>query len=207
MIQRFFLLLLFKCLSFSYRFQILDLDSTQTSQKNFIFAFFHQNLFATIAGFSDRKNPFAIIVSPSNDGDIVAQILEKLGHQLVRGSSSRKGAQALMGMVRLLNKGYPGAITVDGPRGPLHKVKPGVFQLAKLSQVEIIPVCCYPQQCWTIKKSWDQFRVPKPFTKILCVKGTRIKVDSSDTLSELPNILEERLKALEHHAKDVLQNA
>lgn len=207
MIQRFFLLLLFKCLRLTYRFQIIDLSPTHLSSHNYIYAFFHQNLLATIAGFSDKKNPFAIIVSPSNDGTIVAQILEKLGHRLVRGSSSRKGAQALMGMVRLLKKGFPGAITVDGPRGPLYKVKPGIFQLSKLSQVEIIPICCYPTAYWTLEKSWDQFRIPKPFTKILCVKGERIKVDSSDMLSELPNTLEERLKAAEHHAKDRLQRA
>ncbi|WP_423246900.1 DUF374 domain-containing protein [Spectribacter hydrogenoxidans] len=56
------------------------------------------------------------------------------------GSSSRGGARGLKGLIRLCRGGHNVSIAVDGPRGPRHQVKPGVFPIARLSGGVIVPV-------------------------------------------------------------------
>src|SRR5436853_672069 len=85
-------------------------------------------------------NRLAAIVSASKDGGVVARILEHFGVQPVRGSSSRRGPQALLELTSWAERGYDLAITPDGPRGPRYVVQPGVISLAQLTGLPIVPV-------------------------------------------------------------------
>lgn len=202
MIKSFLLSLFFRTLSATYRCVYLNQKDLKSAPS--ILAFYHQNLVATITAYGPQHS-FAVIVSPSRDGEIIAQILKSLGHQTARGSSSRGGAQGLMNMVRLIKQGHPAAITIDGPRGPLHDIKPGVFQLSKLAGAKIYPVICYPEKYWSFKKSWDQFRLPKPFTRIACVVGEPREIsrdDDSSSYKKQSEWLYEALQKSEHIAKD-----
>ncbi len=73
------------------------------------------------------------MVSRSFDGEFIARTIEKLGFVAVRGSSSRGGAAALLGLKAQLEFGNPVVFTIDGPRGPKYVAKPGPVLLARAS--------------------------------------------------------------------------
>jgi lysophospholipid acyltransferase (LPLAT)-like uncharacterized protein len=173
-----------RLLNFTYRYQFVDLENKVEARKMnpkgaFVFAIWHQNLIPGILAHSDEQ--YTMIISESKDGELVAVTCEKLGHKPSRGSSTRGGKKALIEMVKNVKSGIPGALTVDGPKGPAQIVKPGVVELARLAQCAIVPMSPYPKSFWVIKKSWDQFRIPKPFTKIVIAIGEPTFIDEDIT--------------------------
>src|SRR5262249_17493705 len=82
----------------------------------------------------------AAMVSASRDGGLLARILELFGVEPVRGSSSRRGPQALREMISWGERGYDLAITPDGPRGPCYTVQEGVISTAQITGLPIVPV-------------------------------------------------------------------
>src|SRR5262249_15868643 len=111
----------------------------------------------------DRE--MAALVSASKDGGIVARILEHYGVQPVRGSSSRRGAQALLELTTWAEQGCDIAITPDGPRGPRYQVQDGAMSLAQLTGLPIVAVAVHVK--WKIcLNSWDRFQIPLPFTRV-----------------------------------------
>lgn len=163
-----------RLLNLTYRYKFVGLENKEEARskhpkRSFVFAIWHQNLIPGILAHGDEK--YTMIISESKDGEIVAVTCEKLGHQPSRGSSTRGGKKALLEMVRNVKSGIPGALTVDGPKGPPQIVKPGVIELARLANCAIVPMSPYPEKFWVIKKSWDQFRIPKPFSTIVIAIG------------------------------------
>ena len=112
-----------------------------------------------------RANPgLAAMVSASKDGGFLTAILERFKVQPVRGSSSRRGPQALLELTTWAERGYDLAITPDGPRGPRYVVQEGVMALAQVTGLPIIPFSY--DATWKIcVKSWDGFQIPLPFTR------------------------------------------
>ncbi|HUC84444.1 MAG TPA: lysophospholipid acyltransferase family protein [Candidatus Acidoferrales bacterium] len=103
------------------------------------------------------------LVSASKDGGFLTGILERFRVQPVRGSSSRRGPQALLELTTWAERGYDLAITPDGPRGPCYVVQEGVMSLAQLTGLPIIPFVY--NLGWKIRvKSWDRFQIPLPFS-------------------------------------------
>ncbi len=163
-----------RMVNFTYRYEYVGLENKEYARsrhplRTFVFAVWHQNLISAILAHGDEK--YTMIVSESKDGELVAVTCQKLGHGPARGSSTRGGKKALIEIVKKIKSGITGAITVDGPKGPAHVVKPGVIEIARLAECAVVPMSTYPLKFWTLKKSWDQFRVPKPFTKIVVVIG------------------------------------
>ena len=110
----------------------------------------------------------AAIVSASKDGAFLAAVLERFGVQPVRGSSSRRGPQALLELTSWAERGYDLAITPDGPRGPRYVVQEGAIALAQLTGLPLIPVSYSAARKFTLK-SWDGFQLPWPFSKCQAV--------------------------------------
>lgn len=115
-----------------------------------------------------EENPdskLAALVSASKDGAALARALANFKVHAVRGSSSRRGGQALKEMTSCLRRGYDIAITPDGPRGPKYQIHPGIITLARLSGRPIIPVGVHFHRKATLR-SWDSFQVPLPFSRV-----------------------------------------
>ena len=113
---------------------------------------------------SRPRKGVAAMVSASKDGGFLAAILERFRVQPVRGSSSRRGSQALLELTTLAGRGIDLAITPDGPRGPRYEVQDGVLALAQLTGLPIVPFSF--RAVWKIElKSWDRFQIPLPFTR------------------------------------------
>lgn len=186
-----------KSLTLTYRFRYINFSSVDglvQNKKNFILAIWHHN---TIAGiFAQKQSPFVLMVSKSKDAEPIDFVIKKQGHKTARGSTSRggvdKGGKAAKQIViDMLKEGIPAAITVDGPVGPLHEPKPGTFDMAKKSGAYIVPYTVIPDRYFEFK-SWDKFRLPKPFCRVIVIYGGPFPVENIEGLDFAP--LQERLK-------------
>lgn len=110
--------------------------------------------------------PMSMLTSASKDGALLATVAEDYGMRAVRGSSHRRGVAGFRDMLRELEEGCCMCITPDGPKGPIYKCHPGVIRLASVSGLPILPLCIDIPVCWRIKKAWDGFVIPKPFSRI-----------------------------------------
>jgi hypothetical protein len=125
----------------------------------------------------------AAMVSASRDGGLLARVLEHFRVEPVRGSSSRRGPQALREMRSWAERGYDLAITPDGPRGPCYEVQDGVISAAQLTGLPIVPVSYHLN--WKFRpKSWDRFQVPLPFARCRISIGEIMRVPREATESE-----------------------
>jgi hypothetical protein len=125
-------------------------------------AFWHDRILLATYYFRDRR--IVVMTSQSFDGEYIARFIQRLGYGAARGSSTRGGVGALVEMIRLVRAGLPAGFTVDGPRGPRHVAKTGALLLAKKTGRPVLPFTVNPERFWTLK-SWDRFRVPRPFTR------------------------------------------
>ena len=140
----------------------------------------------------------AAVVSASRDGAIVAHILELFGVQPIRGSSSRRGPQALLELTTWAERGHDIAFTPDGPRGPCYVVQNGAVALGQVTGLPIVPVSYHLN--WKVRpKSWDRFQIPLPLGRCTVSFGEAVRIprEASDEEREtLRRQLEERMRAL-----------
>jgi lysophospholipid acyltransferase (LPLAT)-like uncharacterized protein len=136
--------------------------------RNVILAFWHnQILFAT---FYFRNRGIVVMSSSHFDGRRTAATIAKFGYTIARGSSTRGGVKALLELRKRLLGGNDVGFTLDGPRGPRYKVKPGPLWLSQKTGAPVVPFHIEPQRFWALK-SWDRFRIPKPFSPMLVKIG------------------------------------
>lgn len=154
-----------------------------------------------------KKYHSACVVSSSQDGDIMNKLVQLFGGQTVRGSSTRGGTRALKGIIDLKKRGFRPNMAVDGPKGPIYKVKPGVFQISRLTELPIIPLSFYASRTYLFKQSWNQARLPLPFSKITIQWGVCLPALSKDDDPKNPEF-QKKLSEKLHDAKKaaVLKN-
>jgi len=145
-----------------------------------IWAIWHNRLFAYegahVRYFPERCG--AVLTSASRDGEITAAFSAYCGSSASRGSSSRRGASALLGLTRWIEQGYDSVVVPDGPRGPRYRLQPGLVKLAQVSGAAIVPLRVEFGSYWNLK-SWDRFRLPKPFARVHVVMEPCQFVESS----------------------------
>lgn len=138
--------------------------------KGLLYASWHRGLFYFVYFYRNLK--FVVMASASKDGELAAQATKRFGWAPVRGSSSRRGSEALVEMRRLFEKGHCGGLVVDAPTGPPYIAKIGIIILAKRTGLPLIPVMWNVDRCWRLK-SWDRSIIPKPFSKIVYMYDDR----------------------------------
>jgi lysophospholipid acyltransferase (LPLAT)-like uncharacterized protein len=137
------------------------------------------------------------MISQSRDGEMITRTIEKLGFRSIRGSTSRGGKEAMLAMIKLLkNPGEVAAIMPDGPRGPRHRLKPGVVQIARESGAVILPMT------WSARRpirfaSWDRFQLWRPFSRALVIYGDPIDCPPNGDFREQCEQVEKELVKLE----------
>lgn len=165
----------------------------------YILAFSHGVML--IPAYHYRRSQAAVMISQHGDGEVIAQVVRRLGFVPVRGSSTRGGARAALEMLRQCGA-RPWGITPDGPRGPRGCVHEGVIQLASESGRSIHPVG-YAVARGKRLRSWDRFVIPAPFTRIVSYLGPALTVPKDldpDQRAALARELESRLGAAEADA-------
>lgn len=165
---------------------------TERPQGALIWALWHNRIF--MGPLIHRKylsyRPGAVLTSMSKDGAIIAETMRNFGVSAVRGSSSRRGGQAMVELVKWLKNGGDAVIIPDGPRGPIYSLQPGVIKLAQKTGVKIFPMRVDYGNYWELK-SWDRFRIPKPFSEVVVTLAPYESIDSD--LSD-ENFEKERLR-------------
>lgn len=154
----------------TWRRRWLDTAEFPETRGPVIFCVWHNRLPLALASydkFAQSRWPsegLGAMISASRDGSFVSAVAEAFGVQPIRGSSSRRGAQAMLEEITWMEKKYSIVKTPDGPRGPMYDMKAGIILLAQLSGRPIIPISNYA--AWKIRlRSWDRFQIPLPFSR------------------------------------------
>jgi lysophospholipid acyltransferase (LPLAT)-like uncharacterized protein len=171
------------------------------NSKKFIYAAWHSRLLLT--NYMSKGLAGTAMVSASKDGEFVARILKRQGHEAFRGSTTRGGIKALSALIKKLKEEQmPSIIIPDGPQGPRFKVKLGIIILARETGYPILPFS-YSAKKIKVFASWDRFILPYPFTKCLGIYGKPFYVpkdaDKND-LMRYRNLLEKELNCLTEEA-------
>jgi lysophospholipid acyltransferase (LPLAT)-like uncharacterized protein len=153
--------------------------------ENYIGALWHNRLLVfplVLRRFFPERHGAALI-SASRDGDLLADAVRRFGYDVVRGSSSRLGASAILQLAQVLASGGDVVITPDGPRGPAYELGPGIIFLAQKSGAAVVPMNLEYSRCWRLG-SWDRFIVPRPFAKVRVLINRPHRVESTVTPEE-----------------------
>jgi lysophospholipid acyltransferase (LPLAT)-like uncharacterized protein len=172
-------------------------------EKPVIYSFWHRAVFP--ASWMWRKQRIAVMVSRSFDGEYIARIIERLGFVAVRGSSSRGGTGALLGMKSVLERGESVAFTIDGPRGPKCVAKPGPVGLSKVTSIPMAAFYVALSNSWVLK-TWDGFMIPKPFSKALVRLSRKILVQADADEIQMRDYHAQLQAALERVTKFTEEN-
>lgn len=144
-----------------------------------------------------------IMNSRHRDGAIISRAIERLGIEVVHGSSTRGWVGGLKGLLAAHQRGRDLVVVPDGPKGPRCQAKSGVVQLARATGVPIFPVAFSACRYTYLRKSWDRMLIPKPFTKLFFVVAEPVSVAADASVEELEAarvLVEERLSEVSRHA-------
>jgi lysophospholipid acyltransferase (LPLAT)-like uncharacterized protein len=152
---------------------LAEFDARIARGERCVFALWHARMLPLI--FTHRHRNAVVLISRHRDGELVSRIVERLGFRTARGSSTRGGEEGARDLLRLARTGALLAITPDGPRGPAEQVKPGLAFVASRAGLPVMPVASAASSAWVFR-SWDRFRVPKPFARVVVSYGAPLTV-------------------------------
>ena len=190
---------LLRVLRFTWRVRVSDphgmMDTARDRQ--FILCAWHNRIIYALFATRDVIQPktgrkVVAMVSASKDGAFAVEVLRAFGIEPVRGSTSRRGSQALLELSRQAKAGLHLAVTPDGPRGPCHEIQEGILSLGQVTGLPIVPLGCQANRKYRFK-SWDRFQLPWPLTRCDVVFGNPLAVPRKVT-QEQRNALKEELK-------------
>ncbi len=168
LILGFLIWIIYKIISSTWRVTIFEPDDMKDliqKKTPLILSHFHGDELVLIS--LVKKYKIATMTSTSKDGEIMNTALYLLGAKTSRGSSTRGGVSALKGLIQLCKLGHSCSFAVDGPKGPIFEVKPGVFEVSRLLRAPIFACGVSVDRAWHFPKSWNKTFFPKPFSKII----------------------------------------
>jgi len=145
-----------------------------------VFSFWHRDQIPLL--YFRRNEGITILISSSKDGELIAGPAKVLGFNTVRGSSRRKAVTALRQLREVAEK-YTLAITPDGPKGPNMVIKDGVLFASYMTHLPIVPVLVEIEKEWLFN-TWDKFRFPKPFSRVVVAYGDPIYIETKEEIVE-----------------------
>lgn len=130
---------------------------------------------------------FTAFVSQSRDGELLSQlILSYPSTDVIRVGHDSRAKALKQSIVTVKENRTILMFTPDGPRGPAYKVKPGLEILLNQSEATLIPFTWEADSYWELK-TWDKFRIPKPFSKVKATFGPPLKNPSSPEIESALN--------------------
>ncbi|MCC6137926.1 MAG: DUF374 domain-containing protein [Bdellovibrionaceae bacterium] len=144
------------------------------------------------------------MISLSKDGALIARVAELMGSKVSRGSSSRGAIQALKGLLRLAKEGWRPSVAVDGPRGPIYKVKPGVLEVSKVIRAPIFALTMCSSRSFISKKSWNKLELPLPFSTVVIHWSEALHYDETVSMEQNALRVEELINSTRRKCFDDL---
>ena len=185
-------ILLASLIAFLYRFwawtwRIAYINRPDPKNGPYVYAHWHGDELLMIGGYI--QSGMAVMASWSKDGSLMRRVLTLLGYRVVRGSSTRGGGAGLKGLIDSVTKeGRDTSLAVDGPRGPIYQVKPGVIKLAQQTGRPLIAAASAARQKYVFKKAWNQCYLPWPTTRCVILFGSSKMVPIEATEEELEQL-------------------
>jgi lysophospholipid acyltransferase (LPLAT)-like uncharacterized protein len=204
-----FAFILHRSLLATWRVEFHESPAFQSARRNgepIVFAHWHGDELGLVFLLPYYKS--CAMVSTSEDGSIMAKVVELYGAKVSRGSSTRGGVSALRGLLRLARDGWSPSVAVDGPKGPRHRAKPGVVELAKLTGGRIYPLVADCDRGWVFRKSWNQAYLPKPGARVCIHVGDPLPLLNKDVDAHdvgLAQSLEAALTNAKRHARSLIE--
>lgn len=164
-----------------------------------IFCLWHNRIFSLPTlrkNFLRSRQEITVLTSASKDGAVLEKTVRSFGFAAVRGSSSRRAVAALVALRKALKEGSDLTITPDGPRGPRYQIQAGALKLASLTGAPLIPLRVHYHRAWRLK-TWDQFQIPKPFSKVTITFGAPLYLTKESDEAEANKHLTEAMMASE----------
>lgn len=146
-----------------------------------LLALWHGRMLLGVTHHAGRS--YTILVSPSDDGSLVARLLERFDYRVIRGSTNQRNVPSLHAMVGELRTGGTVVITPDGPRGPRHGMNPGLAWMSRVTGFPILPVGFACDRAWRFS-SWDRFTIPKRRARVAIVYGEPVRVSTEASEAE-----------------------
>ncbi len=202
------LVIVYKALRATWRVRIIESPSLTKALKEretVVFAHWHGDELGIL--FLLKYCRGAAMISTSKDGVIMDGVVRLMGARTSRGSSTRGGVSALKGILRLAKEGWNPSVAVDGPKGPYHKVKAGVFEISKITGREIIPVAVACDRAHVFERAWNRTFLPMPFAKLVVVFADPLPAitrDQDPHQSELAESLEKALANAKQQASNLI---
>jgi lysophospholipid acyltransferase (LPLAT)-like uncharacterized protein len=182
---------LLRCLGKTIRF---DIKNKPPDDFKCIFMFWHRDiLLITLHRIGSNA---CVVISSSQDGELIAGPVEELGFRTTRGSTTRQGSQAYRTLLRMAKECQLG-ITPDGPKGPSKVIQPGVTHISFMAKVPIVAVAQHASSEWVFN-SWDRFRLPKPFCRITSIYSDPFYINTREELESAPDKLTSLINHLEN---------
>ncbi len=178
------------------------------SDEPFIVAFWHGRLLMLPFAWNKRKK-LHLLISMHNDGELISRTVGHLGLLSVRGSTNKKGAQAIRKLVKYLKSKQWAGISPDGPHGPRMIASEGIAQVSRLANVPIFPLTYSSSKSKTLN-TWDKFLVPFPFGKGVFIWGKKIlppKSSSKEDIELTRELIEKELNYISGNADEKSKNA
>ena len=172
------------------------LESVYRAGKNPIMVFWHGRIF--MASYYFRNRGIVVMTSRHQDGDYIAEVIQRLGYESARGSSSRGSLGATRDALEAVRNGKDIGLAVDGPRGPRYVAKRGPTYIAWKSGHPVLPFNISVTGKWKLK-SWDRFQVPRPFSLARVEIGEPIYISGDipkERLTEYDTRVQEALNEL-----------
>jgi lysophospholipid acyltransferase (LPLAT)-like uncharacterized protein len=161
-------------------------------QQRYIYAFWHESMLFP----ATYRTRIRVLISTHSDGELIARVCRFLGFDVARGSTTRGGAAAVLGLYRGSKHAHL-AVTPDGPRGPRRRVQVGLVYLASLTGLPVVPCGVGYSRAWRAG-SWDRFAVPLPGSTAVAVTAPAVSVPARldrDGLERYRLLVEQRLAA------------
>lgn len=179
---------------FRYADPTVDPAVARRTGQRYIYAFFHEVML--FPAYYWAWPEMQILISDHRDGELITQVVRRLGFSVVRGSTTRGGTRALREMTHRIDRGHL-CVTPDGPRGPRRHVQQGLVYLSSRTGLPIVGAGMAFRRPWRAR-SWDRFAVPRPFGVAACVVPPPLRVPPDadrDTIEDCRREVERRMQA------------
>ncbi|WP_437227127.1 lysophospholipid acyltransferase family protein [Planctomicrobium sp. SH661] len=199
---------LFRCLYATCRIRVIEgapLTSpyAPSGSHRYVYCTWHDGILNSL--FCGPVHHCAALTSRHTDGEYVAQVMEVIGIQPIRGSNGRGGATAAKQLLTAAENHHI-VVTTDGPQGPRRTIKPGIIFLASQTGRPIVPVACSARRAWRPKGHWTDLLIPLPFTDVFVLGGELMFIPPDvrrDQLNGFCKDLQQRMDALQTRADEI----
>jgi lysophospholipid acyltransferase (LPLAT)-like uncharacterized protein len=157
---------------FRYADPMVNPEVARRLGRRYIYAFYHEVML--FPAYYWAWPEMQILISDHRDGELITQVVQRLGFGVVRGSTTRGGARALREMTQRVDRGNL-CVTPDGPKGPRRHVHQGMIYLASRTGLPIVGAGMAFRRPWRAR-SWDKFAVPRPYSAAACVTPEPVTV-------------------------------